>query len=97
MFVSIAADRFFLVAHAEPVPTPPRWCELGEEGAGVGTSIAVRTLSSGQQFPGGAGLFPLLPLEVTGKQIERIDFLRAGVGTELKIGAMGAPEPRRAG
>jgi len=52
----------------------------------MSTSIAVRTLSGGQQFPGGAGIFPLLPLEVAGKQIERVNFLRVSLRTGLNVG-----------
>jgi hypothetical protein len=58
----------------------------------MGTSIGVQTLRSSQQFPGGAGIFPLLPLEVTGKQIERVDFLRLSMRSGLNIGAVRAPE-----
>jgi len=57
----------------------------GEQGPGVSASIAVRTPRRSQQFPGGTGLLTLFPLEVTGKQVERIDFVRMGVGGRLKI------------
>jgi len=59
----------------------------------MGTSIGVQTLRSSQQFPGRAGIFPLLPLEVTGKQIERVDFLRLSLRTRLNIGPVRDPEP----
>lgn len=57
-----------------------------EQGAGVSTSIAVRTLSGGQQFPRSPGILPLLPLEVAGKQVERVNFRRMSPGTGLNFG-----------
>ncbi len=56
---------------------------ISKQGTGVGAGIGVRTLGRGQQFPGGTGLFTLLPLYVTGKQIEGIYLLWVRVRTGL--------------
>ena len=44
-----------------------------QQSAGVGTGIAVGTLRRGDQFPGSAGVFPLLPFNVTGEEKKGVD------------------------
>jgi hypothetical protein len=51
----------------------------------MSAGIAVQTLSSREDVPGGARLFMLQPLDVTGEQVEEIDFLRVSTGGGLKI------------
>jgi hypothetical protein len=69
---------------------PPQMVGTGEQGTGMGTSIAVRALRRGKQLPCCARLFPLLPREVTGKQVQGIDLVRVCGSLEawLEIGSV---------
>ncbi len=53
----------------------------------MSTGVAVRTPSGRQQLPCRAGFFLVLPRQMAGEQVERIDLLRVRLGTGLKIGA----------
>jgi len=44
-----------------------------EEGAGISARIVIRAVSRRNQFPSGTGVLVLLPRDVTGKQVERIE------------------------
>jgi hypothetical protein len=51
------------------------------------TGVAVRTLRSRKEFPGGARLFLLFPLDVTSEEVEGIDLLRVSLRIGLRIRA----------
>src|SRR6266849_2033250 len=59
-----------------------------KQSSGVGTSVSMRTLSGGKQFPGSTGFLLLFPLEATRKQVKRIDFLWMSLRAGLKIGVI---------
>ena len=75
----------------------------------MGSSVAMPTLRSGQDFPCGTRFFFAFPFNVTGKQIERIDLLRMrgelrlrnsslrGSGTHLLLDDRWAPSRSGAG
>jgi len=48
----------------------------GQQSTGVSAGLAVGTLGSGDQFPGGARFLALFPFDVASKEVERIDLLR---------------------